>query len=392
MNRLASTVEVPRIGLVVLAAWFGGSVARAQPVSERPPTCEGCHAEAEEDEAIELADGTRISAAFDLSAHQASAHGGAGAELACVDCHRSARLREYPHRKPTAASGRAYREAQASTCQRCHFDAAKDLSGSVHAGEPPEEGPEKPDHPEPTCVDCHGAHEVPAGEPSRESGNRTCGSCHEEAEEVYADSVHGKDRVVEGVDPKVRSEDLPGCIDCHAMHRVEAAQTPAFRAGTHRICAECHGEPERMARYGLSSEVLDTYLDDFHGASNHLYINVGFIPERPIATCADCHGSHDVRTSDPEESAEQARERTLEMCRECHEGAADSFSDAWLSHSDPSLSETPFVWAVLWGYRLAVPAMVAALIVHILLHFHRAAWGAKRRRVASEPREEDEHR
>lgn len=337
-------------------------------LAERAQTCEGCHAE-KGDEVVRLPDGTELPIRVDAVAHGAAAHG-EGPDLECTDCHQ--RPAQYPHAPIEALTLRAYREEKSETCVRCHFKRFAHLTDSVHfealASAPSIDDEGQPRYP-PNCIDCHGAHEVGDIEADRRQVDRTCGTCHAEVAETYRASVHGRS-MQEGV------EDVPLCTDCHGSHGIAWADDGDFHAGSYLVCAKCHGDEERMARYDLSADVIRTYLDDFHGASNRLYTEVGNIPDRPIATCASCHGYHDVQDFDGEADEEAMRVRVGQMCASCHEGVGTSFADAWMAHGDPSPEETPFVWLVLWVYRLAIPGLVLGLLIHIGLHFYRAAWGA----------------
>jgi hypothetical protein len=347
--------------LAVASAALGGFAALAHASEEhdyqdRPQDCAGCHATLEEDEGFELADGTFLSARVDEDSLTHSVH---GSDLECTDCHR--RMRGYPHEPVRALGEREYRLEMAQTCNRCHYDHFTHLLDSMHFEQIREENLDAP-----TCIDCHDNHAIqPPSEPRLAISDR-CATCHDEIAETYAASIHGQS-LAEGF------EDAPVCTDCHGAHAIEGAKNETFHAGSYQICAKCHGDEEKMEAYELNTNVLRTYLDDFHGASNHIYTKVGYIPERPIATCGDCHGVHDVQRFEHKEDAVAIRERTTEMCQSCHEDADSSFAGAWLAHEDPSLQSSPFVWAVLWGYRLLIPLMVIALLTHILLHFWRAA-------------------
>ncbi len=50
-----------------------------------------------------------------------------------------------------------------------------------------------------------------------------------------------------------------------------------------------------MQKYGLSTNVMQTYLADFHGMTASLQKN-GAEPDggRVVALCIDCHGVHDI--------------------------------------------------------------------------------------------------
>lgn len=362
---------------------------------DRPRTCEGCHERAQDD-AVEFEDGGSVSAHVDPVVHANSIHGPDGADMVCTDCHR--RIRSYPHLEVRYANEAEFRARMSATCNRCHFPSFTAYRQSEHfvkrsetqseatiqelwerVEAAPESDPEAEARLEdlvvqtssnaPVCVDCHGGHDVQAVDGPRRELTQSCNGCHEDVAATYADSVHGRSHE-EGI------EDVPVCLDCHGSHAIAAPKTRSFHVGSYQICAECHGDREMMAEYGLTANVLDTYLDDFHGSSNFLYLKVGHIPADPVATCGDCHGVHDVQHFDREQGEDAARARVSEMCAECHEGATESFADAWMSHSAPTFAKTPIVWMVMWGYRILIPFMVLGLVIHISMHIFRAIKGS----------------
>ena len=345
-----------------------GGAASAQdaederPYADRPQTCRGCHATLGPEDVIKLTDGSTISVHVDAAVIEHSIH---GSELSCTDCHRT--MRGYPHEPIALPNRRQYRLQMSQTCNQCHYDYFQELLGSVHFQKLRED-----DLNAPTCVDCHGFHAIEeAGEP-RLAINEKCAECHQESAEIYADSVHGQ-ALAKG------AEHAPTCTDCHGAHGIEEASKGEWQIGSYQVCATCHGDPEKMAEYELSTNVLDTYLDDFHGMSNYISVKVGHVPANPIATCGDCHGAHDVEKLTSEEGTKVARERVADMCRKCHDQATDAFAGAWMGHQNPSLSGSPLVWVVMWGYRILIPVMILGLLIHIFMHFWRAAVESVRR-------------
>lgn len=333
-----------------LVLWSGAAAA-SEPPGEDPRTCEQCHFE-ETDAVVEFPDGSALSAWVDPESWQRSVHFG---EIECQDCHRW--VREHPHPALAFESDREYQVAQAKSCNRCHLEHYKESADGIHFAEL-----SKGNLDAPTCVDCHGAHDtLPA---TGLDVSLRCAGCHEEVARVYERSVHGS--ALAGGNP-----DTPLCTDCHGTHRIADPKTSEFHAGSYLICARCHGDRALMKKYDLNPEVLNTYLDDFHGRSNHIYIEVGHIPERPMAVCSDCHGFHDVQKIDRQVGIDVAKAKAAAMCRECHEGAPDDFGDAWLAHGSPSFRSTPAVAAVAWTYRLMIPLMLLGLILHILLDLWR---------------------
>jgi hypothetical protein len=143
------------------------------------------------------------------------------------------------------------------------------------------------------------------------------------------------------------------------------------------MCGDCHANEEVMAPYGLSTAVLSSYLEDFHGATLTFYRKT---PEqsRRIAVCTDCHGIHDIVSTrlvrEKDSSLTGAIEdNLLERCRKCHPEASGNFPRSWTSHYQPSLSHTPLVYLVTVFYRFIIPFMVVGLCLQVALHLWRYA-------------------
>ena len=97
-----------------------------------------------------------------------------------------------------------------------------------------------------------------------------------------------------------RPEDVPVCTDCHRSHDVAGPHDQSWLVRTPQLCGKCHADEKRMAPYGLSTDVLRTYLADFHGMTASLSHAANEGERRVTALCTDCHGVHDIaKTDDP---------------------------------------------------------------------------------------------
>jgi predicted CXXCH cytochrome family protein len=183
---------------------------------------------------------------------------------------------------------------------------------------------------------------------------------------VFASSVHGQD-VAKNI------ADVPTCTDCHGAHQIAGPGQPGWRTSTPDICGNCHGDAERMKKYGLSANVLRTYVADFHGKTARLRAAAGAAHEQDVvAVCSDCHGTHDVaRAQSPTSPVVKAN--LVNTCRRCHSEAGAQFPDAWLSHYEPSWSGTPAIMAVQTGYAVLIPFMIGGMLLQVLLHLWRMA-------------------
>lgn len=141
-----------------------------------------------------------------------------------------------------------------------------------------------------------------------------------------------------------------------------------FRINIPQLCADCHQNKPLMEKYGLSSQVVSTYLEDFHGASISLYREQRNLPPRLTAVCTDCHGIHDIlRVKDPDSKV--VRENLMRTCQKCHPDASLNFPASWLSHYPPSTTRYPLVFFLRLFYFIFVPAIIACMLFHVGLDF-----------------------
>lgn len=217
-----------------------------------------------------------------------------------------------------------------------------------------------------TCTDCHAAHALhPAADP-RSSINpanvgTTCGRCHEQVAEVFAASIHGR-AVAHG------NADAPTCVDCHGEHDILGAADPASSVYPSRVaqasCVGCH-ESERISRrYGLSADRLSSYLDSYHGLASR----GGSVT---VANCASCHGIHDIRpSSDPLSSVHKAN--LPHTCGQCHPGAGENFAIGTIhAVPGTGNGEHPVVQVVRRIYLWLIVAIVGAMALHNAFDFAR---------------------
>lgn len=340
------------VWVAVLLAGVGAPVRAA----EGPPTpdpCLTCHANPLTGT---LPSGEVLSYQVRPEDFARSVHGG---KLGCADCHRD--LGQMPHARRRFSSRREYTITLYEACKGCHFAQYTKSLDSVHYAQMARGDPRTP-----VCVDCHGAHNVSRPDRPRHHISQTCARCHRDVSAAYQGSVHGKALADEG------NPDVPTCTDCHRSHNVEDPRTADFRLRTPELCARCHRDAARMAKYGLSTGVFETYVRDFHGMTARVTRAGEADPAAFTAVCTDCHGVHDIRSAkDPSSSVMRAN--LAATCRRCHPGATENFPDAWLSHYEPSWRRAPLVYAVKVLYWIAIPLTVGGLLVHIGLHVWRVA-------------------
>ena len=315
--------------------------------------CMGCH---EQNLSMEFRDRTRSLVKVDASVLGESAH----RNLSCSDCHFGFSSDEHPRRN--FQTRREYSVTLADVCRRCHFDKYTKTLNSIHYAVL-----STGDLSAPVCTDCHGTHGVAYVAAEKAGSARKCKKCHSAVYKTYAASVHGAALFEES------NRDVPVCTDCHRAHNIDDPLSAEFHEHIPTMCSNCHARQEVVGKYGLSTDVVKTYLTDFHG------ITLGFYKQqrreatgttRPIAVCTDCHGTHNIATTvGPGAAALKAN--LLKRCMKCHPDASGDFPDTWLSHYVPSMKKAPMVFIVNSIYKTLLPMMLVGLVLQIALHIWR---------------------
>lgn len=363
--------------ILLLGVALTGS-ADAAPVV-RPPGqdgpsndyCIGCHTQ--QGMSRRLDDGAVLPLTINGTRFRESVHGEEG--LACVDCHTD--IDSFPHPEFSAESRRAVTLAMYTTCEKCHAEQYDNVLDSVHqtalaAG----------NENAAVCTDCHNPHEQGrltdprsgALLPSARLGiPQTCARCHSTIYETYKGSIHGAALTGSG------NPDVPTCIDCHGVHDIQSPTTARFRNEIPLLCARCHTDRERMSKYGISTDVLDTYVADFHGTTVTLFEQVS--PDTPTnkPVCTDCHGFHDISQVDDPAAGIAIKANLLERCQRCHPSVtSENFTDAWMSHYVASPTRFPLVYYVNLFYKFFIPAVIGGMLVFVLSDIVRRRLDARK--------------
>jgi hypothetical protein len=363
---------------LVLALTAGRAVANPLPqAGVSNESCLQCHADPSV--TLKLEDGSTVSMYIDQAVFDNSIHGKLG--YACVQCHTN--LDGYPHPEFSALDRRDLSLALYDACFKCHSGQYERTLDSVH-----ERALESGNRQAAICTDCHGAHDTqqltdPQTDKLLPEARLhipiTCAKCHNAIYGKYLTSVHGNALVNEN------NRDVPTCIDCHGVHNIEDPTTARFRLLSPEICAKCHTDPSIMDKYGISTDVLNTYVADFHGTTVTIFEKVS--PDAPTnkAVCYDCHGVHDIQSISDPQSGLEFRENLLKRCQVCHPDATANFSSAWLSHYIPSPQHNPLVYYVNLFYSIFIPGLLSGMGVLVVLD---VSWQIRRRRAASRANKE----
>jgi hypothetical protein len=260
-----------------------------------PVNCAACHDEP----------GKQYDAGVHAQARRSSA---ASVAAACKDCHGTHEIRTA--KDPESST---YHLNLPATCGHCHGNpdiikkgritignVVAQFQDSIHGQALSRSGLLSA----PNCSDCHGFHDIKRKNDSTSRvfrGNvpETCGKCHEGITRRYMTGIHGQE-LVKG------NPEAPVCVKCHSAHEIQRVEAGSWRLQVLKECGTCHKQSIR------------TYRDTFHGQVTQL----GFVR---VATCADCHGAHDIFPKrDPRSTVSSAN--LVATCRKCHTGATTSFA------------------------------------------------------------------
>jgi hypothetical protein len=288
-----------RLAVLLAAALMGTASPAAAELKNSD--CLDCHSD--KTMTTTNAAGRVVSLLVDAAALAASVHH----DNSCANCHNDITDK---HPDDNLAP-------RAVDCARCHADASRTYTASVH-GEALRDGATAGGHHAPVCADCHGSHgvlppTVPQSPLNRANLAGTCGQCHEqEAKDVVA-SVHGT-AVAAG------RNDSPTCTDCHSEHQIEALRGSTPLKISQEVCSKCHASEKLNTKYNLPGDRVKTFFASYHG----LAAQYG---STSAANCGSCHGFHLVLpSSDPRSSIH--KDNLAATCGKCHAGASANFAQS----------------------------------------------------------------
>lgn len=324
--------------------------------------CLGCHSN--QNMNVTLESGEVLPLGVDHGFYNTSIHGEHG--ITCLQCHTN--LTGFPHPEMTAKTQREYTVERNRACGTCHVDVAEATMGSVH-----QVLQEEGNLNSAVCTDCHSSHDTRPLVEQRNQTAHTCQRCHSEIYELYKSSVHGAALIGEG------NPDVPNCITCHGAHDISGPLNEPFRLFSPNLCGKCHANRELMSKYNISTDVMDTWVSDFHGTTVVMFQTTTPDQETDKAVCIDCHGVHNILApSDP--NSYIMKENLLTTCRKCHPAATANFPDAWMNHYRPSFQNYPIVFFVTWFYWLLIPAVIGGMLIFVISDFFRMKIDAKKER------------
>jgi nitrate/TMAO reductase-like tetraheme cytochrome c subunit len=319
-----------------------------------------------------LPDGETLSLYIDSSLFKQSVHN--EENIACVDCHTN--ISTYPHPAYQPNTIRDITLQLYSTCKNCHADQYAKTLDSVH-----QQALSVGNFNAAVCTDCHNPHQqTRMTDPKtgqlmpdvRVSIPQKCARCHSVIYDQYRNSVHGTALTQNNLD-------VPTCIDCHGVHNIQSPVTVRFHNDTPQLCAKCHSNPAIMNKYDISTQVLNTYVSDFHGTTVTIFEQIS--PDTPTnkPVCTDCHGVHDMGRVDDPATGIAIKQNLLPKCQRCHPNVTSaSFTDAWMDHYIASPTQFPLVFFVNLFYDLFIPAVIGGMLIFVIADFVRRAIGERK--------------
>lgn len=247
-----------------------------------------------------------------------------------------------------------------TACQQCHSNKFDEVKDSAHTRIQKEGNRYAP-----VCVDCHSGHKI--SDVNRLMVAKVCSQCHQAEYSAYKSSIHG------AALEKESNFDMPTCSNCHGYHKVVGPSDGDFRekAAT-EMCGKCHADQALMKKYGLSANVLSTYLDDVHGQVDLL----GRLDNSSYtkATCYDCHGTHNILS--PKNPYSKVYPDNLQKtCQQCHKDANISFPKAWLSHKTSGSINMSGLSSVNRLSLITVVIVIIAIVIFMILDDRRRMAG-----------------
>jgi len=265
--------------------------------------CLACHS----DQALTIQKGGKT---FSLFINAAKLQRSAHQSLTCIQCHKGFDPNEVPHAK-------VIKQVQ---CQSCHD--ATDYRKSIHAVAQKSSAEKTTKAVAAACKDCHGTHEILSPSNAHSPANRThlsetCGKCHRSEVTHFSQSAHGV-ALEQGV------KGAPTCIDCHGEHNVEpvtSKDSPMYKTREAKVCLSCHlDNPDVRQRMGPSAGFIASYEKSVHGIA----LSEGNIS---AATCSDCHGAHDMKKAiDP--TSQVNKLHIPLTCSKCHPDVAETYTES----------------------------------------------------------------
>jgi cytochrome b subunit of formate dehydrogenase/nitrate/TMAO reductase-like tetraheme cytochrome c subunit len=329
-------------GVYCSSCHAGGEAHMEEPGPMEPASCTECHEDVIQE--------------FGSSAHATRTVRSDQKQPNCQSCHGVAHDIRYSKDQASPVN----RLNQPKTCGGCHGGAIlENYKKSIH-GQMLLEGKEGG----PTCSSCHGSHGILPADIKRSPQFKrqvleSCGGCHKEVFNVYKESVHGTAFL------KGNITESATCADCHSTHEILPPSNPASTVYPTKIkdeCAACHADARLIRRFGLPSDVVQTYERSYHGRA----IGRG---DTQVANCASCHHYHDIfAMKDPRSSVNP--QNLAKTCGGCHPGAGPNFI-AGKIHVTDAYESNPWARFISEMYVWMIVLIIGGMVIHNAFDFVR---------------------
>jgi cytochrome b subunit of formate dehydrogenase len=226
---------------------------------------------------------------------------------ACVDCHQPHKVRKVFYdlgmSNPDCLRCHQRKEIKASKDGRSLYVDESELSHSMHIKQ--------------ACSQCHIGVTASRLRPCETLTQKVdCGSCHPAVVQQYQQSTHGQ------LFAK-KDANAPTCLECHGTHNVHGKKDPTsvtFPTNVPLLCARCHRMGQKAAvRYtGSEKEIIERYTESTHGKG---LLKSGLVV---TAMCTNCHTAHRELPHDNPESSVNDRNIPA-TCGSCHNGIEGQF-------------------------------------------------------------------
>lgn len=202
----------------------------------------------------------------------------------------------------------------------------------------------------------------------------------------WGNSIHGQE-YLKG------NRDVPACTDCHTEPELNETQTATFRLEIPNRCGRCHSDENKMSQYDVPTNVVATYLADYHGTTIEYYRKTAPDGYRYEAVCSDCHSSHAILPADDTRSSVSSV-RLQGTCQKCHHNAPINFTAAY-GHYEParapvSSKDSTIVFLVKLFYQAMIPVILGGMIGYIFLDIRHRMKKRKKEAVEQATSEQQE--
>ncbi len=218
--------------------------------------------------------------------------------LKCTDCHTE--IKKFPHDNPVQVNCLivCHMDEPSSGLPFSHQKIGDYLDRSVHGKTDKDNNPKKHAEDYPDCVTCH------------------LDPLYRPLEFVKQDMKGLKEKTVERCAICHEEKDFMSKFYNHFTSRMQKQRKPLEVV---KMCDQCHGDTEMMARHDLPN-LMKTYLETYHGKAV-------YFGDEHAADCNDCHvlpgeSIHNVLSMDNPDSASY-RDNIYKTCSDvsCHPDA-----------------------------------------------------------------------